>query len=96
MAGARDGYVCVMTSLRQDYDLPQRPPLPMRQAVVMFVIPLLALGLWLVLPDSPITVALLAVTILVAVFAGVGAVLRSRELDEKPGRHPVTPPSIDS
>ncbi|MEA2143890.1 MAG: hypothetical protein QOI64_2320, partial [Solirubrobacteraceae bacterium] len=31
-----------------------------------------------------------------AVFLGVGAVLRSRELDEKPGRNPVTPPSIDT
>lgn len=85
-----------MTSLREDYDLPKRPPLPMRQAVVMFAIPLLALGLWLVLPDSPITVGLLALAILSAVFIGVGTVLRSRELDEKPGRNPVTPPSIDT
>ena len=38
-----------MTSLREDYDLPERPPLPMRQAVVMFALPLLALGLWLAL-----------------------------------------------
>jgi membrane protein implicated in regulation of membrane protease activity len=84
-----------MTSLREDYDLPKRPPLPMRQAAVMFAIPLLALGLWLALPDSPITVALLALAILTAVFVGVGTVLRSRELTEKPGRNPVTPPSID-
>ena len=56
----------------------------------------LALGLWFVLPSSPIVVALIAVIVLAAVFTGVGAVLRSRELDEKPGRHPVTPPSIDT
>ncbi len=85
-----------MTSLREDYDLPKRPPLPMRQAMVMVAMPLLALGLWLALPDSPITVGLLAITILTAVFVGVGTVLRSRELDEKPGRNPVTPPSIDT
>lgn len=85
-----------MTSLREDYDLPKRPPLPMRQAMVMFALPLLALGLWLALPDSPIAVGLLALALLTAVFVGVGAVLRSRELTEKPGRNPVTPPSIDS
>ena len=56
---------------------------------------MLALGLWLALPDSPITVALLAITLLGVVFTGVALVLRSRELDQKPGRHPVTPPSID-
>lgn len=62
----------------------------------MLVVPALALVLWLVLPSSPITVGLLAVALLVAVFTGVGVVLRSRELDEKPGRNPVTPPSIDT
>jgi hypothetical protein len=84
-----------MTQLREDYDLPERPPLPFRQAMVMFAVPLLALVLWLVLPDSPITVALLAIALLAAVFTGVGLVLRSRELDEKPGRNPVPPPSVD-
>jgi hypothetical protein len=85
-----------MTNLREDYDLPERPPLPFRQAIVMFALPVIALGLWLAVPDSPITVVLLAVAVLAAVFAGVGLVLRSRELDEKPGRHPVTPPSVDT
>lgn len=81
---------------RENYDLPKRPPLPFRQAVVMFGAVLLSLGLWFFLPNSPIVVALIAVIILAAVFIGVGAVLRSRELDEKPGRNPVTPPSIDT
>ena len=62
----------------------------------MFGAVLLALGLWFVLPSSPIVVVLVAVIVLAAVFVGVGAVLRSRELDEKPGRNPVTPPSIDT
>jgi len=61
----------------------------------MFIIVLAAIGLWLAIPDSPITVALLAITLLAAVFIGVGTVLRSRELDEKPGRNPVTPPSAE-
>jgi hypothetical protein len=85
-----------MTNLREDYDLPERPPLPFRQAIVMIALPVVTLGLWLAVPDSPITVALLAVAVLAAVFVGVGLVLRSRELDEKPGRHPVTPPSVDT
>jgi hypothetical protein len=81
---------------RENYDLPKRPPLPFRQAVVMFTVIVLALGLWLLLPNSPIAVAFLAIVLLAAVFTGVGLVLRSRELDKKPGRNPVTPPSIDT
>jgi len=84
-----------MDSVRESYDLPKRPPTPFRQWAVMLAIPALATGLWLALPDSPITVALLAIAVLVAVFVGVGMVLRSPELDEKPGREPVTPPSVD-
>ncbi len=56
----------------------------------------LALCLWFFLPSSAITVALIAVILLVGVFLGVGTVLSSKELDEKPGRNPVTPPSIDT
>jgi membrane protein implicated in regulation of membrane protease activity len=84
-----------MRSVRESYDLPERPPTPFRQWAVMLALPAFATGLWLVLPDSPVTVALLAIAVLVAVFVGVGMVLRSRELDEKPGRDPVTPPSVD-
>lgn len=85
-----------MTQLREDYDLPEKPPLPFRQAALMIAFVVLALGAWLLLPSSPITVGLLAIALLAVVFVGVGAVLRSRELDEKPGRNPVTPPSMDT
>jgi 4-hydroxybenzoate polyprenyltransferase len=85
-----------MTNLREDYDLPKRPPLPFRQAALMIAFVVLALGAWLLLPSSPITVGLLAIALLAVVFFGVGTVLRSRELDEKPGRNPVTPPSVDT
>ena len=85
-----------MTDLREDYDLPERPPLPFRQAAFMLAFVVIALGAWLLLPSSPITVGLLAVALLALVVAGVGAVLRSRELDEKPGRNPVPPPSLDT
>jgi predicted lysophospholipase L1 biosynthesis ABC-type transport system permease subunit len=85
-----------MPSARESYDLPKRPPLPFRQAAVMVAVVLLALALWFFLPNSPIVVALIAIVLLAAVFMGVAGVLRSRELDEKPGRNPVTPPSADN
>ena len=84
-----------MTDLREDYDLPRKPPLPFRQAAFMVTFVVLALAAWLLLPNSAIAVGLLAVALLTVVFLGVGAVLRSRELNEKPGRNPVTPPSAD-
>ena len=85
-----------MSDPRKNYDLPKKPPLPFRQAVVMFSVVALALVGWLLLPNSPLSVALLAVVLLAAVFVGVGLVLRSRELDKKPGRNPVPPPSMDT
>jgi hypothetical protein len=95
-AGLVRGTQASMPRERENYDLPKRPPLPFRQAAVMFGAVVLALGLWFLLPNSPIVVALIAVIVLAGVFLGVGAVLRSKELDEKPGRNPVTPPSIDT
>ena len=84
-----------MRSVRETYDIPkERPGITSRQWIVMLVAPLLALGLWRLLPDSPVTVALVAITMLAAVFTGVGIVLHGRRLDDKPGREPVAPPSV--
>ena len=85
-----------MTSVRETYDLPKRPPVPFRQYALMLALPVVALVLWLLLPDSPITVALLAIALLVTVFVGVGMIVRSRGLDEKPSREPVTTPSSEN
>jgi lipopolysaccharide export LptBFGC system permease protein LptF len=82
-----------MPTIRETYELPKRPPVAMRQWVFMCAFVLLALVLWLVLPDSPITVALLAIALLVIVFAGVASILRSRGLREPPPSRPTTPPS---
>ena len=84
-----------MRTIRDTYDLPQRPPVPFWQWAVMLAAPALALGVWLLAPDSPITVALLAVAMLAAVFLGVSVVLRKRELSEPPGEHPIPPPSVN-
>jgi len=65
----------------------------MRMWVLMVGVVLLALILWLVLPDSPVTVAILAIVVLATVFFGVSRVLASRQLSRPPGRNPTTPPS---
>jgi hypothetical protein len=84
-----------MRSVRQTYDIPEeRPGITLRQWLVMLAAPLLALGLWRLLPDSPVTVGLLAIAMLVAVFVGVGIVLGNRRLDEEPGKNPISPPSV--
>lgn len=84
-----------MENIRETYDLPRRPGIAFWQWLVMLAVPVIALGLWLVLPDSPITVALLAIAVLAAVFVGVGGVLRTRQVSEPPGEHPITPPSVE-
>ena len=85
-----------MDNVRETYDLPRRPPVPMRQWLLMLAVPVIALGLWLVLPHSPIIVALLVVVVLASVFAGVWGILRTRGMGTPPGRHPVAPPSTES
>jgi hypothetical protein len=65
-----------MRSVRETYDLPERPPLPLKQVALMLIVPAAALLLWLLAPHSAVTVALVAIAVLVAVFVGVGMVLR--------------------
>jgi hypothetical protein len=61
---------------------------------VMVGVVVLALVLWLVLPRSAVTVAILAVVVLAAVFFGVSRVLHARQLSRPPGRNPTRPPSL--
>jgi predicted lysophospholipase L1 biosynthesis ABC-type transport system permease subunit len=82
-----------MRSLRETYDAPDETPAPMRMWALMVGVVALALVLWLVLPDSAVTVAILAVVVLAAVFLGVGSFLRSRALSRPPERRPTQPPS---
>jgi predicted lysophospholipase L1 biosynthesis ABC-type transport system permease subunit len=80
-----------MRSIRETYDLPREAPAPMRMWVVMVGFVILALVLWLVLPHSAVTVAILAVVLLAAVFTGVAGVMRSRMLSRPPQRRPAPP-----
>lgn len=84
-----------MDDVRETYELPKRSPVPYRQFGLMLGIVALALALGFVLPISPVIVVLLALVMLVAVFLGVGGVMRSNALNEQPGRHPVKTPSAD-
>lgn len=77
-------------SLREDYDIP-RPSsgLPtLRMWAVMLAVPAAALILWLILPDSMVTVVILVVAIIVAVGVGIFWVLSARGLDRPPARDP--------
>jgi hypothetical protein len=82
-----------MRSIRETYDLPKEPPSPLRMWALIVGFIVLALVLWLVLPDSAVTVAILAVVLLAAVFVGVAGVMRSRMLSRPPQRRPTPPPS---
>ena len=75
-------------------NFPDRPPVPFWHWAVMLAAPLLALGIWRAAPDSAVTVALLAIAMLVAVFLGVSIVLRNRDLSKAPRENPVPPPSV--
>jgi hypothetical protein len=77
-------------SPRETYGVPStagRLP-PLRMWLVILAVIAAALVLWLVLPDSPITVAILVIAVLGAVFTGVGWVMRTRGLNRAPGRNP--------
>jgi hypothetical protein len=80
-----------MPSIRETYDLPERPPTPFRQWAVMAVIPVLVIVGWIVLPNTAVSVALLAVATLVVVFGGIAWVLRSRQFSDPPRRRPAPP-----
>jgi hypothetical protein len=83
-----------MSSLREIYELPDRPPIPYRVWALMLVVLAMSLGLWLLLPDSTVAVVILFVAVTTTVFMGVWHVLASRDLEEPPPPNPVPPPSV--
>ena len=76
-------------NVRDQYDLPRKSPTPVLMWVLILVVIAAALGLWLILPDSPITVAVLFIVILGGVFFGVSRILFSRRIErpESSGTH---------
>lgn len=80
-------------SIREDYDVPSgtnRLP-PVRMWIVMLAVPVAALVAWALLPNGPVTVAILVLAVLAAVFAGVWWVLSARGLNRPPARNPRPP-----
>jgi hypothetical protein len=81
-----------MRSVREIYALPDRPPIPYRVWALCLAVPFLSLGLWLVFPDSTVTLVILFAAVLTAVFVGVAHLISDPELEEPPGVDPAPPP----
>ena len=75
-------------SVREQYDLPSRPPIPWRVLILVGVVTLVALGLWRFGPDSAALVVVVFLVVIGAVFFGVFSIITSRRLEEPPGGMP--------
>lgn len=79
--------------LRDIYRVPPGPGLAGRMWVVMVALAGVVLALWLLLPDSPVTVAATAIAVLLLVGGGVASAMASRQASEPPPRRQGPPPS---
>jgi uncharacterized membrane protein len=79
-----------MRSIRESYDLPRKPPATFRFIAFMVAFAVGAPFLWLVLPDGIVTVAVLALALLLIVGFALLTILSSRDLDQPPPRRPVS------
>ncbi|MDQ3848988.1 MAG: hypothetical protein M3296_00010 [Actinomycetota bacterium] len=82
--------------LRDAYGLPRRTPPTIRFMVFMVIFVIVAVLGWLTLPDSAVSVALLALAALAVVFTGVFWIFSSRQVTEPPGRDPVPDDRTDA
>ncbi|HEV7884502.1 MAG TPA: hypothetical protein VGO81_13100 [Solirubrobacteraceae bacterium] len=78
-----------MRSIRETYDLPSKPPAMFRFAAFMVAFAVGAPLLWLVLPDGIVTVAGLAIFLLVIIAVALRSILSSRDVEQPPPRRPV-------
>jgi hypothetical protein len=79
-----------MDDVRDTYDIPKKSSSPTFSFIGFMV--LFAVGaplLWLVLPDGVVTVAALAIFLLVIIALALRAILNSRDVKVPPGRNPV-------
>jgi len=73
-------------SATEKYGLPRRPPIWLRAALVVVFGAILLTLLWLLMPHTPVGVALDAILTLVIVFGGVFWALSGRDSDtSEPG-----------
>ena len=78
-----------MRSIRETYDLPRKPPTLFRFAAFMLAFAIGAPLLWYVLPHGVVTVALLAIALLLVIAVALRWILSSREVEQPPPRQPV-------
>ncbi|HUR86309.1 MAG TPA: hypothetical protein VMY78_13280 [Solirubrobacteraceae bacterium] len=78
-----------MSDIRESYDLPRKPPATFRFIAFMLAFAIGAPLLWLVLPDGVITVAVLAIGLLLVVGFAIRSVLMSRDVTQPPPRRPM-------
>jgi hypothetical protein len=78
-----------MRSIRESYDLPRKPPAMFRFAAFMVAFAVGAPLLWLLLPDGVVTVAVLALALLLIIGFALGSILSSRDVEQPPPRRPV-------
>ncbi len=78
-----------MSDIRETYDLPRKPPATFRFIGFMLAFAIGAPLLWLLLPDGVVTVAVLAVGLLLVVGFAIRTILMSRDVTEPPARRPV-------
>jgi hypothetical protein len=77
-----------MRSIRETYDLPRKPPAMFRFAAFMVAFAIAAPLLWLVLPDGIVTVAVLALALLLIIGFALRSILSSRDVEQPPPRRP--------
>jgi putative flippase GtrA len=78
-----------MRSIRETYDLPRKPPAMFRFLAFMVAFTVGAPLLWLVLPHGVVTVAVLAIALLLVIAFALRSILSSREVEQPPPRRPV-------
>jgi hypothetical protein len=78
-----------MSDIRETYDLPRKPPATFRFIGFVVVFAIGAPLLWLVLPDGAVTVAALAIFLLLVIGLVLREILKSRDIRQPPGRNPV-------
>jgi hypothetical protein len=78
-----------MADIRESYDLPRKPPAVFRYIAFIGAFVIGAPLLWLALPDGVVTVAGLAIFLLVIIALALRSILSSRDVNEAPGRNPV-------
>jgi hypothetical protein len=81
-------------TIRETYNLPKRSPVAARLWLVPGIITVIAFGLWLALPRTPVVAGLLVLVVIVAVGTAIARILTSRQLTDLPQRQPAKPPSV--